>query len=390
MKFPSKFATVAGIGMLIVAGVGALMIPPPQEVSVTVTAMADPTESDRITELWLDVSNPGPLDFVPNFVVPGNALKNWYAWDVESGPAVLRAGESASYHITTPPYTGIQSSHSFTVIVLDAQDRPIQGRSDEVTPFIDREPPAVLNPNFQAWEHSMFHDTPLPYGWVHGLFLYEDDQYAITGEDGVIQLDLWPDPNSGVTTQLLPPPFDGEWIEEDRGWSLVSVRQRIDFPRQLTITIEDTDRGVFSAGARYQAGVYFQDPYARQEVVVLFAEPATDADQPQTQLVRFDGLESYRILVTNRSVSLDLLQIYEDNGWRLPTPGGVSRLLASGPGDVGIGTYSMAQATDRFQIIRPIEMKVFVASYPPHEVDHMQARFTYVGGPALDPAENRV
>lgn len=366
------------VGILVAGGAaaGTAWMGDLQPLEVRVVSMADPMLTDRITELVVEVHNPGPETAWPNFAVPANSLKNWYPWSIEEGPTPLQPGETGVYRLTSPPYTGVAIEEGFRVLVNDLHHGNIRGSSAVMRPVVTWDLPAVLNPTFQAWEPSMFHATPLPYGWVHWYERHGGDRGSIEGKDGEITLRLEPDRSRTTGDE----------------WSLVSVRQRIDFPTTLRVELVDATRGAFSAGARTQAGVLLEDVYGGTQVVILFAGHATDADQEAVHdLVLDDGnMRSYRVLVTNRSIEIDLVKLYRDHGWHLPARQELPRLVPHGPGDVGMGHASVLAGLQRAEVARPMELKVFVASYVPHELDAVEATFAFVGGPAYEPAASRL
>ncbi len=374
------------------AGAAAILFQPPQVLDVTVLGAADPTASDRITEISVEVSNPGPLDVVPIFSVPGGALRNWYRWYAVEGPDRLGAGETARFVIVQEPYTGVPVTEAVQVIVGDLNEPRVRGASDVVRPVLERPPPAVLNPAFVSWEHSMFFGSPLPYAWVPWLELYGDDTAFVDGADGRLHLHLDLDTSRQAADDgALRFPFG---LEANRtsgyDWSLLSLRQRIDFPSTLRIEFDDGDRGTFSGGARTEVGVLLEDVHGGTQLMILFADPATDADQQARLNLTFEDYVAHRILVTNRTVELDLVALWEELGWHVPAKRAVPSLLPYGPGDVGMGAASVETAAERMEVVRPVELKVFVASYPPHERESLDATFTFVGGPAWDPAPSRL
>ena len=344
-----------------------------QILDVTLVDARDPTRSDRWTELYVEIDNPGPRQVFPNFVVPANGLKNWYPWEIVEGPLPLAPGQNATYKITQPPYTGIAINEGFRVIAHDIYNPRIRGTTEVARPPIDWPLPAILNPDFEAWVPSMFHYSDLPYGWIHWYELEGDDKYTIWGEDGEVNLKL---------------ELDQSRTEGDE-WSHVSVRQRIDFPSRIRIDFVEGTRGAFSAGARSQIGVSLDDVHGGTQVMFLFTNHATDADQDDRVNLTFGDYRAHRFLVTNRTIEVDLVALYDELGWRQPAQRTLPRLLPHGPGDVGMGGASVMAGLAQAEIQRPVELKVFLASYPPHEMSELTATFSFVGGPAWDPAPSR-
>lgn len=378
--------------LLLPAATGFVLFGTPQHLDVQVIGMADATLSDRITVLDVTVHNPGPLDVRPNIAVPSSALRNWYSWPVTQGPAVLAAGTQATYRVTQPAYTGVPISEGFSVVVMDAHDARIRGVSPIVHASRDHLLPAVLNPTFHDWAPSMFYPDALPYGWVPWLDLHGGDVANVTGRDGSVTLSLELDTTRrprGDDPANIPFGLAADRRSSSQ-WSMVSLRQRIDFPRTLRIDLEDGDRGTFSGGARTEVGVLLEDVAGRTQLMVLFSGGPTDPDQHGELDLSFPTYDAHRILVTNRSIDLDLEPLYERLGWHIPALQQVPRLLPHGPGDVGMGSAAVLEGADQMEVSRPVELKLFVASYPPHEHAHLRATFSFVGGPALDPALSRL
>lgn len=339
---------------------------------VEVGSVHDPSSSGLVTRIELNVTNHHDEPLEPWFTVPNNRLMNRNAWTIEEGPATLAPNETAHYTITQPPWTGIPRGRSFQVTALD-RDSQLRGPSSFVEAKPPEPAPSVRNPDFRSWQPSMFAADELPFGWVPQTVLHEGDEFEVDGREGQLTLELDPNTNRAGPT------------EGPQAWSMVSLRQRIDFPKTFHVSFANGTRSDFALGPQTIAGVLLQDSYAGHQVVVLFADHPTAGDQPSQGLLELgEGFESQRYLVTNRSISLDLAEVWQENGWRIPESRYVPDPFPEGSRQIGFGGTSVAQAYAQFQPMRPIEMKMLVASFPPHERSHVEATFDYVGGPALD------
>jgi len=344
-----------------------------QEVGLSVLAVGDPSWSARVTSLQVRVDNPGPLPVSPVFTTPANALLNPFSWNA-SGPGTVPPGGNATFDLTTPPWTGIPEGVGFRVVVTDAHGRAVRGESDLARADPPGDRPSALNPGFASWIPSMIAPYSLPYGWVPEIVLHGSDRFAIDGRDGAAHLSLDLDINR---TKAEGGPED---------WSMVALRQRIDFPRTFRVELGNGTRSDHAVGPRTIVGVSLEDVYGKTQVLILFSERPTAPDQPSEALLRFGDFASRRVLVTNRTIEVDMVKLYEDAGWKVPDRQHAVREATVGPEDVGLGAGAMPGAYEQLSLQRPLELRVLVASFPPHERERVEATFSYVGGPALDPS----
>ncbi len=359
--------------VLVAAGLSyAAMQPAPTPLSVEVVGQADPGRTGMVTELQVELTNPGDEPVRPKFSVPSNRLKNWYTWTINAGPETLPAGGTAVYDLHQPPYTGIPRGESFQVVASDIESPTIRGTSPLTLAAPPSPEPAVVNPGFRSWIPAMIAPYDLPFGWIPVAELHGDDQMTIQGTDGSLNLSLELD-----TTRT-------ERTGSAEDWSMVALRQRIEFPDQLRVTVHDGDRSSFSGGPQVLVGVLLEDPHRPHQLMVLFTEHPTDEDQAAVRTLQLGETTSVRYLVTNRTQTIDLPAVWRDQGWALPTPREVDERFPSPAGQVGMGALAVEAAYDRFEVMRPIELKVLLASFPPHQQAELEARFSFVGGPAYD------
>lgn len=359
-------AVSGGLALVVLDG------PAGQVLAVEVTEVEDTWSTGTVTRLTVNVTNLHDEPIEPWFTVPNNRLMNWYPWTIEEGPGTLEPGETATYTLTQPPWTGIPRGRTFQLFAQDVHENDLRGVSESVPARPPQPAPSARNPDFRSWQPSMIAPYKLPFGWIPRTVLHDGDDFEIHGGEGRLTLELDPDMNRTG-------PADGP-----KAWSMVALRQRIDFPSSFRVAFANGTRTDFALGPQTIAGVSLEDPHAGRQLVILFAQHPTAPDQPERGLLDFGDFETERILVTNRSARIDVLEVWEDNGWRIPETDYVPRPEGAGSRNVGFGTTSIAQAYDQFQPMRPLELKVLVASFPPHQEAHVEATFDYVGGPALD------
>jgi hypothetical protein len=353
----------------VLAGAAVLTTPNPDLV-LDLAGMADPMDTHRVTDLAVDVTNRGDDPLAPRFTVAGAALKNRMTWAIQDGPATLDPGESDRYHVTQPPYTGVPEGEPFRVLANDVRESQRRARTPVRTADVPGPRPAVANPGFQAWAESMVADHPLPYGWVPTKEMHGSDDVRVDGSAGRVDLALEPD-------------VDREPTDAPDAWSMVGVRQRVDFPRTLEVAFEGGNRSAFAGGPSVMVGVVLEDGYARNQLVVLFTRQATDPDQADRRFLESDGYESERVLVTGREATVNVTELWRENGWRIPGLQWVDPQRPHGPANAGFGGTGVGASPTTGQFVRAVELKVVLASYPPHESPHLEASFGFVGGPVL-------
>lgn len=359
--------------LLVGAGLTYLALQPsPTPPEVRVTDMADPWQTGTVTEMEVELTNPGEEPIRPKFAVPNNRLKNWYTWTIETGPETLPPGQTATYLLHQPPWTGIPRDQGFRVVVSGIDTPERRG----ISPLTQADPstpsPGVVNPGFRAWVPSMIAPYELPFGWIPVSELHRGDEATIQGTDGRLELAMDLDLSRTQRTGGA----------ED--WSMVGLRQRIDFPAHLKVSFERGDRSAFAGGPGVLVGVLLEDPYKPHQLMVLFTDHRTDEDQEAVRTLQIGETTSVRYLVTNRTRTVDLPHVWQDQGWELPTPREVDARFPSPASQVGMGAPAVEAAYDRFEVMRPIELKVLIASFPPHQQSHLETSFSFVGGPALD------
>jgi hypothetical protein len=173
------------------------------------------------TQATLELRNHGHADIRPRFSVTW--LPYPYYWRIDSGPAVLGPGQTATYVVEAPdPTSAPPNGTYFTLRVNDAGSITYAISS---TLFVDNMNNAVRNPTFKLWTRDPTTGLQAPLGWQSYSRSGSGDQTIAEPVDafGVKALHL------GVVQDGQPDPG---------GWTHTGVTQEIPFPTHaFSITV---------------------------------------------------------------------------------------------------------------------------------------------------------
>lgn len=136
------------------------------ELEVALAGAFDPERLDRASELDLRLTNEDALPFRPVFDVVREGQSTRFAWKVVSGPAVLGAGESATYRIRAPAaVAALRYGQEFGVTVKDRDSSRVVKSAPLILERLAAEPVRIANPRFTAWESPSREVGLRPFGW---------------------------------------------------------------------------------------------------------------------------------------------------------------------------------------------------------------------------------
>jgi hypothetical protein len=268
--------------------------------AIRVVSTEDPLQTGSTMRATVEVVNQGSREMRPRFSVTW--LPYPYYWTIVKGPAILEAGEQATYVIQAPDATSaprngqafnvrVNDGRSITYAISDAQQ---VAKGDIV----------VGNPEMAGWSQSS-PSTGLsqPAGW---------SLYKRPGAGDTARIE--PANVFGVAATYFSVTQDG--LADEGGWSHAGLTQVIPFPEQpLEITVlsrapfQTVDGGWPLTGF----GLEVDDP--RNGLAWILFQPTGNGDQ------EYDLSSGHHILVmdvpygTWATRTIDLAAMYERVGW---------------------------------------------------------------------------
>lgn len=272
-------------------------------VRMSVLSTDDPLQIGAATNIRLQVTNKATHDIHPRFSV--SWLPYPFYWDIDSGPATLAAGQTATYEIRAPeavaaPHDGMK----FQVKVNDATSITYA----ESSPIVrGNTPKEIVNPGLQMWtDHDPVTGLLQPAGWKI---------YTSRGDGDVTDVGPVADGNAQVTRFHLIQ--DGKPDPGD--YAAAGLTQDVPFPKApFTIRVNSdvpyraiTDGWLVTAfGLEFSRGDH-------ERIWVLFQH--TGIGNREYDLPNGHHIKVYDVPLGQwTDVSVDLQAMYKQLNWRAP------------------------------------------------------------------------